>query len=211
MASPIKSFSTVLVFVALLPLASMRVCAQDSIWAYSYQLEASGQYLQAIAALDAITVNNRAAEYKLLRRGWLYFRAGAFNESIREYRLAIARNNKSVDARVALLLPLLAERRWQEAELGANHLLAFAPNNYLGLLRLAIAMEGQREWVGMLKTTVILINHYPSDVTAYIYHARANAWLGYREEATSAYAAVLVRQPGNLEARAYFAQQPLHH
>ncbi|MEI6397498.1 MAG: hypothetical protein WCO71_01895 [Pseudomonadota bacterium] len=30
--------------------------AQDAIWAYSYQLEASGQYLQAISALDAITL-----------------------------------------------------------------------------------------------------------------------------------------------------------
>jgi len=208
---PIKHLSTVVLFLALLPLGSVRALAQDSIWAYSYQLEASGQYLQAISALDPIAVNNRAAEYKLLRRAWLYFRAGAFNESIREYRLAIERNNKSVEARLGLLLPLLSERRWQEAELGANNLLALAPNNYLGLLRLAIAMEGQREWVGMLKTTALLINHYPSDVPAYVYHARANAWLGYREEATAAYAAVLARQPGNLEARAYFAQQPLQH
>ena len=87
--------------------------AQQALWQNSYTLETAGKYVEAISAIDAIPANGPDAELKLLRRGWLYYLPGSFNESIREYRLAIERNSKSIDARLGLTLPLLAAKRWR--------------------------------------------------------------------------------------------------
>ncbi|NOQ36289.1 MAG: tetratricopeptide repeat protein [Methylococcaceae bacterium] len=181
--------------------------AQEADWQRSYQLESYGKYSEAIAAIDVIEPKSHDGELKAIRRGWLFYLLTSYNESIREYRLAIERNNNSVDAHLGLLLPLLAQQRWREAELGANNALKLAPNNYLALLRLAIAQEGQRNWEGMHKTATQLVSAYPTDTSAYVYLARANLWLNNKKAATIAYKAVLSRYPDHLEAKTYFVNK----
>ncbi len=183
------------------------VLAQEAVWQSSYQLEAAGKYTEALAAIDGVAANGPDAELKILRRGWLYYLPGHFDESIREYRLAIERNPKSVDARLGLTLPLLAAKRWREAEQSAQAVLTLAPSNYTGMLRLIIALEAQKDWALMLKTAAAMVVSYPSDANAVVYLARANAWLGKRDEAVAAYSATLSRYPGHLEAKAYLAQK----
>jgi predicted Zn-dependent protease len=202
-----KRYPTLATLAALIALAATPAFAQEAAWQSSYQLETAGKYNEAIAAIDPVQANGADAELKLLRRGWLYYLPGNFNESIREYRLAIERNGKSIDARLGVILPLLAQKRWREAEQSARAVLDLAPNNYLGLLRLAVAQEAQRDWPAMAKTTATLVAAYPSDATAYIYLARANAWLNKRDEAVAAYLAVLSRYPGQLEAKAYLEKK----
>jgi tetratricopeptide (TPR) repeat protein len=177
--------------------------AQESPWQSSYTLEAAGKYVEALAALDAVPASGPDAEFKLLRRGWLFYYAGKFDESLREYRLAIERNPKSMDARLGICLPLLAAKRWREAEQAARTSLDLAPNHYTGLVRLAIAQEGLQDWPAMLKTSSTLVSLYPSDTAGYVYLARTDAWLGRRTEAVAAYNAVLARYPGHSEAHAY--------
>lgn len=177
--------------------------AQESAWRNSYQFETAGKFTEAIVAIEPVLVNGPDAEFKLLRRGWLYYQAGRFDESIREYRLAIERNSQSVDARLGLVLPMLAAKRWREAEQAARAVLDIAPHNYTALVRQAIAQEGLQDWQALSKTANTLVADYPSDATAYTYLARANAWLGKRSEAVAAYNSVLVRYPAHLEARAY--------
>ena len=181
--------------------------AQEAAWQSSYQLEAAGKYTEAMAAIDGVPANGPDAELKILRRGWLTYLPGRFDESIREYRLAIERNPKSVDARLGLTLPLLAAKRWREAEQAAQAALNIAPNNYTAMLRLVIALEAQQDWNMMLKIAATMAANYPSDASAYVYLARANAWLGKREEAVAAYTATLSRYPGHLEAKAYLAKK----
>lgn len=188
---------------AALVLSSTAALADEAAWQSSYQLEAAGKYNEAVAVIDQVPVNGADAELKVLRRGWLYYLLGNYNESIREYRLAIERNSKSIDARLGIILPLLAQKRWREAEQNARAVLDIAPNNYYGLLRLTIALEAQRDWVVMAKTAATMVAGYPTDATAYTYLARANAWLDKRDEAVAAYTAVLSRVPGHLEAKAY--------
>jgi len=190
------------VFVAL-NLSAACVMAQESAWQSSYQLEPVGRYAEAIAALDRVSANSADAELKALRRGWLLCLSGKFDESIREYRQAIERNAKSVDARLGLTLALLTAKRWRDAEQSAHAALELSPNNYIALLRLTIALEAQRDWPAMLKSANNLVTSYPSDAAAYVYLARANAWLGKPDQAVVAYNAVLSRYPGQLEANAY--------
>ena len=202
-----KPYTLGTVFLCLMMFLASSANAQEAAWQSSYQLEAAGKYTEAIAALDSIPANGPDAELKVLRRGWLYYLPGNFSDSIREYRLAIERNGKSMDARLGVILPLLAQKRWREAEQSARAALDLSPNNYTGLLRLTLALEGQREWGSMAKTAGILVANYPSDATAYVYLARAYAWLNKREEAIAAYSAVLSRYPGHLEAKAFLEKK----
>jgi tetratricopeptide (TPR) repeat protein len=194
------------VFMAL-TLSSISVQAQEEAWKSSYKLEAAGKYPDAIAAIDAVPANGPEAELKALRRGWLFYLQGNYNEAIREYRYAGERNSESVDARLGVTLPLMAQKRWREAEQNARESLKLAPNNYTGLLRLTVALEGQRDWEKMAKTASSMVASYPSDATAYVYLARAYAWLNKRNEAVAAYNAVLARYPGHLEAKTYIEQK----
>ena len=192
---------------AVLALQSLPATAQESVWQNSYQLESAGKYTEALNAIDGVAANGADAELKLLRRGWLYYLPGRFDESIREYRLAVERNPKSIDARLGLTLPLLAAKRWREAEQAARAVLELVPNSYAGQIRLVTAQEGQQDWSGMLKTANSLVTSFPSDATAFVYLARANAWLGKRSDAIAAYQAVLARYPGHLEAKAYIEKK----
>lgn len=202
-----KLHSLVVAIGIALALQSSLVSAQEAVWQSSYQLEAAGKYTEALAAIEAVAANGPDAELKLLRRGWLYYLPGRFDESIREYRLAIERNPKSVDARLGLTLPLLAAKRWREAEQAAQAALSLAPNHYTALLRLVVALEAQHDWAIMTKAATTMVTSYPSDASAYVYLARANAWLGKRDEAVAAYSAALSRYPGHLEAKAYLAKK----
>lgn len=193
--------------VATATLLATPVSAQEAAWQSSYQLEAAGKYVEALAAVDPVPPNGPDAELKLLRRGWLYYLPGKFDESIREYRLAIDRNGKSIDARLGLTLPLLAAKRWREADAMARSVLELAPNNYTAMARLAAAQENLQDWQGLVKTASAMTASYTTDPTAYVYLARANAALGQRNEAVTAYAAVLSRFPGHLEAKAYLAKK----
>jgi tetratricopeptide (TPR) repeat protein len=198
-----KLHTTLIALTAALALQTNSVVAQEAVWQSSYTYEAAGKYVDAMSVLDTVTANGPDAELKLLRRGWLYYLPGRMDESIREYRLAIERNPKSIDARLGLTLPLLATKRWREAEQASKAVLDLAPNSYVGQVRLATAQEGLQDWSALLKTASSLTTSFPTDATSFVYLARANAWLGKKPEALAAYSAVLARAPGNTEAKNY--------
>ncbi len=177
--------------------------AQDALWKSSYTHESAGRYKEALAALDMLPATNEESELKGLRRGWLLYQAAQYEEAAREYQQVIERNPKSLDARLGLALPLLAAKRWREAEQVARTVLDMAPHHYTAALRLVQAQEGLQNWSAMLKTSAALVADYATDATAYVYLARAHAWLGQRKEAQAAYNAVLVRYPGHQEAQNY--------
>ena len=198
-----KFSHSLLALVAALSLQVTAARAQDSVWQNSYQFESSGKYMEAISALEAVPANGPDAEFKVLRRGWLFYLSGKYDESIREYRLAIDRNSHSIDARLGVALPLLASKRWREADQVARTVLDMAPHNYIALVRQAIAQEGLQDWPALTKTSQILVADFPGDATAYTYLARAYAWQGKSAEAAAAYNAVLVRYPTHTEAKNY--------
>ena len=196
-----------LLLVPVLVFFAVAAYAQEAAWQSSYQFETAGKYNEAIAALDPVPANWAEAELKTLRRGWLYYLQGSYSDAIREYRLAIERNSRSIDARLGVTLPLLAQKRWREAEQSARAVLDLSPNNYTGLLRLVVALEGQRDWAPMAKAAATITSSYPSDATGFVYLARAYAWQEKRAEAVAAYQAVTVRYPGHAEAKAYIEKK----
>ncbi|MDX8398996.1 MAG: tetratricopeptide repeat protein [Gallionellaceae bacterium] len=196
----------ILIIAVTASFSSTSVLAENAAWQNSYKLETAGKYADAITALNKIPANGPDAEFKTLRRGWLFYSLGRYDESIKEYRFAIERNSKSIDSRLGVTLPLLAAKRWREASQNARAALLLSPNNYTALLRQTLALEGLKKWNEMSQVASLMVTSYPTDATAYIYLARAKAWQSKVSEAVAAYRAALVRYPGHLEAQAYLAK-----
>lgn len=192
---------------ALFLMAAASVWADESPWQKSYRLEAAGKYAESSAVLDSAS-GNADADLALMRRGWLSYLQGRYNEAVDFYGRAIARNPKSLEARNGVTLPLLAQQRWREAASHARQAIAESAWDYTAHLRLMVAEEGLRDWKTLAEHAERVAEHYPSDATALVYLARAHAWAGNARTAKEAYGRVLNRTPGHIEATSYRASNP---
>lgn len=181
--------------------------ADESPWLKSYRLEAAGKYAEAAAALDSAN-SSGDADFALMRRGWLAYLHGRHNEAIDFYGRAINKNPKSLEARLGITLPLLAQRRWKEAALYARQVIAESSWDYTAHLRLMVAEEGLRDWKTLAEHAERVSERYPADATALVYLARAQAWMGNTKAAREDYARVLSRIPGHSEATRYRTDNP---
>ena len=174
--------------------------ADDGAWQESYRLEALYQYEAALAALNSVGSDNELA---LLRRGWLAYLQGAHSKSIDYYNKALSKNAKSLDARLGVMLPLMAQQRWREAALNANKALEVAPWNYHAHLRLMITEQALKQWSELAEHASAVTERYPSETDPWIFLARASRKLGNEKIAAQAYRKALELVPDNFEARQY--------
>ncbi|HCC54849.1 MAG TPA: hypothetical protein DEQ20_08005 [Desulfobulbaceae bacterium] len=198
-----KAWLVVLFFVVVVS----SVWADESSWQKSYRLETAGKYAEASTALES-TNGSVDADFALMRRGWLSYLQGRYNESVDFYGRAIGKNPKSLEARNGITLPLLAQQRWREAAFHAHQVITESAWDYTAHQRLMVAEEGQREWKTLAEHAARVADRYPSDATALVYLARAYAWLGEINAAKRAYGRVLSRIPVHIEATSYMAGKP---
>lgn len=171
--------------------------ADTSAWQESYRLENLYQYDAALNSLKKTSSNN---EFVLLRRGWLNYLKGSHSESINNYKKSLSKNGKSLDARLGIILPLLAQQRWREAAVNANKVLKIAPWNYYAHLRLMITEQKLAQWSQLQKHALTAHHHFPSDPSFIVYLARANLKLGNTSDARAWYKKLLELTPENFEA-----------
>ena len=182
---------------------SLSVYVQADDFAQSHQLEAEKRYYEAAKSIEKYTRTSPVSEFSVIRHGWLNYLMGNHSGSIADYEHALKINPKSLDARLGILLPLLAQARWREVTLNANKVLKVAPWQYYAHLRLMIAEEAQLQWATLEKHARSVAVRYPSDATVQVYLARASASLGKQQPAISAYRKVLQMVPGHIEATRY--------
>lgn len=178
------------------------------VWSQSYTLEAVGKYDDAARLFDPVLKKEPGNEFARLRRAWLHYLAGDYNDSQSDYKNALETNPQSLDAQIGLALPLLAQQRWKEAAIVARQALEVAPWNYFAHLRLMVAEEGQRDWQALRDHCDRLHQRYPSDATILVYRARARYWLGDLQGAREDYLQVLQRIPGHFEAQQFLTAAP---
>ena len=166
-------------------------------WRESYRLEGLYQYDAAIDALDSVSPENEVA---LLRRGWLNYLKGSHSKAIEYYQKAISKYPSSLDARLGIILPLMAQQRWREAGLHAEKVLEVAPWNYFAHLRLLEVEMALKDWRTAASHAYSVSQHYPTDVTLLLYCARSHMNLNNKNEASQAYRKVLELLPDNMEA-----------
>ena len=169
-------------------------------WKESHRLENVYQYDAALNALNGVSSDN---ELVLLRRGWLYYLKGSNSKSIDNYKKAIKKNSKSLDARLGIMLPLMAQQRWREAASNAKKVLEVAPWNYHAHVRLMATEEALKQWSELEKHARSVHERYPSDADPLVFLARAYRKQGNDKAAAQAYKKVLELVPDHFESKQY--------
>lgn len=188
---------------SVIALASPVTHAGTEAWASSYRLEAYGQYAQAAGVMESLIEQGEERPFSLLRLGWLNYLQGNHHDSIRNYQRAMEINPQSFTARLGITLPLMTLQRWSEVKGHAEWLIALSPWHPTAHKRLLAAEQGLRSWEALAKHARDLSAHYPEDMDALVYLARASIWLGDRDGARDAYVRLLRRSPYNTEAANY--------
>lgn len=186
--------------ISVLNLPVNVVFADVDPWQESYRLEGLFQYDAALNALNGVSSDN---ELVLLRRGWLNYLKGSHSKSIDYYKKAISKNGKSLDARLGIILPLIAQQRWREAASNAKKALEVAPWNYHAHVRLMASEEALKQWSTLEKHARSVSERYPTDVDTLVFLARAYRHSGNDKAALQAYRKVLELVPSNFEARQF--------
>ena len=194
-------FNVKILMALILLFISAMASAGSSVWEKSYQLAAAGKYEQAASVIEAMADSGN--EYAVLRYAYLMYLQGENADSISYYSKAIELNPDSIDAKLGITLPLIAQKRWRQVKSYSMQVLHMSHWNYTAHVRLMLAEEGLRTWDSLREHAAQLAKTYPSDATALVYLARANAWQGDVAAAKAAYQKVLIRVPGHLEANAY--------
>jgi len=184
----------------VLKAAELSAPASNSPWQQSYILEAKGDYEAATDVLSDYLDNTESSEMAWLRSGWLHYLQGDYNDAINAYKTAWKKNKYSLDARLGLTLPLMAQNRWKEAARYAQQVIDVSKSHYSANLRLLACQQGLKNWRDVNKLAKNLAARYPSETTPLVYLARAKNMLGDVDGAVTAYRQVLMREPGNIEA-----------
>ncbi len=172
-------------------------------WKQSRHLEYQGEYAKAAAVIEALLNGEENREYSLLRYAWLAYQQRNYNDAIRYYKQALKINPASIDARLGLSLPFIAQSHWKQAETYLRQIIAMSPWNYTAHIRLFVCEEGLRQWELLATHTEAFSRHYPSDATTLVYLARSKQKLGDRVAANVVYQQVLMRLPEHIEAINY--------
>lgn len=182
-------------------LPAMASAQNETLFVNSYKLEGEKRYDAAAQAITALADGGN--EFARLRLGWLAYLAGKYNDSIAHYNRLLQVNSNSIDGRLGVTLPLLAQQRWQDAAAQARHVLQLSPWDYTAHIRLMATEEALKQWQVLETHALSVSTAYPSDATALVYLARARAWQRNIAGAKQAYAQVLERYPSNEEARSF--------
>lgn len=167
----------------------------------SYALEAAYNYDRALRQLAGIPAEGPDAYLLPLRRGWLLYLLGRYDESVTAYRRAVAANDTAIEAHLGLTLPLMALRRWGEAEQAARAVLAQAPGDYLAQSRLAYCLYSAGKHGPAAQVYAELVARYPADVEMRTGLGWARLKLGDTAGARSAFADVLHLVPDHSSAQ----------
>ena len=154
--------ATLLLLLVVTP--SVAEDEQAAHFSTSVELETKGKYQDALDALLKVTDQRKSSYMYHLRKGWLLYLLGKYDDSIAAYKKAIAKDSGSLEAKLGIIPPQLAARKWVDAERAALEVLKLDPRNYLGLSRLAYAYYNLTRFSDAAKAYKKVLDLYPGDV-----------------------------------------------
>ena len=167
----------------------------------SLERESEGKLKDAITALEQLPPARRDVYVAVVRRAWLMYRLGQFESSVDAYRKAVALAPRSLEARVGMLLPQAALRRWTDSEATAREALAIEPNNYTANLRLAFAYYNLGRFAQAATLYRKLRDLYPSDHDVRSGLGWSLLKLGRSQEAAQEFKDLLAINPSHVLAK----------
>ena len=147
------------------PADLVRQAFNDSIVA-----ETARNFDDAIKALSSVDLDGPNRYFINVRLGWLHYLKGDFDKSIEYYRAAIEDNTDSTEARIGLMLPLIAKEKYEDLIEVAKDTIDIEPFNYLANLRLAFALRALKQNENAVQITAAMINRLPTDLDAIASH-----------------------------------------
>jgi tetratricopeptide (TPR) repeat protein len=161
-----KILAVMILFISL-SLSSIWTAWSESIpqiYQQSYEEEAKGNYQEAILVLMQA---NRAGDNSYLyhlRLGWLQYLVTKYTDSVNSYRKAVILNKDSIEAKLGLMLPLMAQGKWSDAEKVAKEILSLDPLSYLANSRLAYIYYNLKQYKDAEASYRKVLLQYPGDI-----------------------------------------------
>lgn len=199
------------VFLATLGIGLATAARADEVpdlYRQSYALEAKGDYDGAIRRMNEVASRGGTDYVAVIRTGWLQYLAGRHAESETSYLKAIRLAPDAVEPRLGITLPLMALRRWKEAERFCNEVLKAAPGESVAQGRMAYiqymlgAYEKAEAWYRQVLAA------YPGNVEMRAGLAWTLLMLHRFQEARAEFDKVLAVAPDHASAREGRAKIP---
>ena len=169
----------------------------EAAFAKSIQYEKQLNYDEAKKPLQSLTAAQQQTYFVQVRLGWLAYKNGQYPEARESYEAAVRLSPKSTEAKLGLVLPVLAQGRWAEAEGLAKQVLQADPNNYFANLRLAYALRMQSKFTQAEEIDNRLVEAYPTDVSVLLELGLTKVGLNQKEAAAKVFQKVLLLDPEN--------------
>jgi len=192
--------ATLFAVVVGLSAGSAHAAGVPELYQASYDLEAVQDYAGALAKMDDIARSGEDYVYHL-RRGWLLYLLGRYGDSAEAYRAAVKVAPGSIEARQGLVLPLMALKRWSDAQGVCHELLERAPADYRGNSRLAYIHYSMGDYAGAADRYRKVLELYPSDVEMQAGLGWAQLKQGKVADARQTFEAVLRVAPSHVSAQ----------
>ncbi len=191
----------------LLPASGRSDAASDvaDLYRASYAAEAKGQPAVALESMQKVGAKAGKSYFVEVRSGWLAYLAGRHAESEKAYREAIAKNADSVEARLGLTLPLLAQKKWRELEKACREVLKKDAGNAVARARLAHAYYSLGNYPDAATQYRSLVKEYPGELDHQTGLGWALARMGRVAEGKKLFKQVLDVSPDNANAQAGMA------
>lgn len=172
----------------------------------SYAYEKTQNYNDAIKTMQLVHAAHPHGYTPNLRLGWLYYLKGNYANAKRHYQEAIKIAPASVEAKLGYMLPLLAQRRYEEVEKIARQVIEIDYGNYYANLRLAVALREQGKLDQAVKVARRMLLLYPTDVRFLTELALIKAAQDEPNEAKRLFSSVLILDPENVTAKQELAK-----
>lgn len=172
----------------------------------SYRYERSQSYSDAIKALSPVITAFPQGYTVNLRLGWLNYLIGSYATARTHYEAAIKTAPDSLEAKLGHTLPLMAQERYDEAEIATKQVLRIDPSNYLANLRLAFAFRMLKK----LDAAEDLLNRmlvlYPTDISLLTEYALIKTARNQSVDAKRVFNDILTLDPENVVAKAQLSK-----
>ena len=172
----------------------------EAAFAKSIQYEKQLNYDEARKSLQVLGAAQQENYFVQVRLGWLAYRNGKYPEAQVSYEAAVRLSPKSTEAKLGLVLTVLAQGRWAEAEGLAKQVLQTDPQNYFANLRLAYALRMQSKFAQAEEIGEQLMEAYPADVSVLLELGLTKVGQNEKEAAAKMFQRVLLVDPENVIA-----------
>lgn len=196
----LRSILATLAAALFIALPAAAQSADPQVYAQSYSLEAQGDYGGALSTLDKLSSAQRSGYVYSLRRAWLLYLNGRYDDAIASYDRAIKAQPGAIEPLLGKMLPELALRKWADVQATAGKALSLDADNYLATSRLAYSLYNLGRYAEAEKHYARLVTLYPADVEMKAGWAWALLKQGKAAQAKPLFAQILAVAPTHASA-----------